>query len=377
MTTECNAFTSRWSAAVATRGDFVIAGASTWPLLAVLAAASDGPAREELGAALGIDSASAHERGLALIDLLANSKSTCAALGFWASPNLSLRAAWTASVPAGSVNVLRDQRALDVWAKERTRGLIDAFPIALTPDSIMVLAMALAIKTTWVEPFQDQGGMLSRQSVDVDQLSVLDGAVTRLVVRGNDDVDVHLLMGELGPADVLSTGIAPRQIVTASELPPNAKGAGLVSSRVANVDARDFIFAEVPAFVVRSDHDLRERASSFGLTSAMDPKRGHFPGISEMPLFVEQAKSSVLAQFSATGFDAAAITAVSMGLGSGAPKLRHRVRQFHVRFDGPFGFLAVHRASGLVLVAGWLARERPPVAPNPSWLSSALARFRR
>ncbi|BCK67125.1 hypothetical protein Srufu_010780 [Streptomyces libani subsp. rufus] len=53
-------------------------------------------------------------------------------------------------------------------------------------------------------------------------------------------------------------------------------------------------------FTVGADHDLLERADLFGLATAADTSRGHFP-------------------------------------------------------DRPFGFLAVHRASGLVLVAGWVA----------------------
>ncbi len=107
-------------------------------------------------------------------------------------------------------------------------------------------------------------------------------------------------------------------------------------------------------FKVRGDHDLLKQKALFGLTVASDAfaTSPHFPLISSEFLYVQQALQSAVAIFSALGFEAAAITTVGMAIRS-APG--NEVRSVSVRFDRPFGFVAVHRPTGLVLVAGWVA----------------------
>jgi serine protease inhibitor len=101
-------------------------------------------------------------------------------------------------------------------------------------------------------------------------------------------------------------------------------------------------------FDIRADHDLLEYAHMLGLQSGTDMGRGHFPGLSNEPLGVSQAKQSIVAQFSATGFRAAAETHIVIALRN-HPR---RPASILVTFDRPFGFLAVHRPTKLVLVAG-------------------------
>jgi serine protease inhibitor len=83
----------------------------------------------------------------------------------------------------------------------------------------------------------------------------------------------------------------------------------------------------------------------------MDNSQGHFPGLSPQPLAVDQAKQAVLARFSATGFEAAAVTAMAMAAGS-APT--PRAKALLVSLEHPFGFIAVHRPTGVPVVAGWV-----------------------
>src|SRR5262249_21693369 len=93
----------------------------------------------------------------------------------------------------------------------------------------------------------------------------------------------------------------------------------------------------------------------------MDSRFGHFPGISDWPLAVGQARQSGRAIFSAKGFEAAAVTAISMDLLAAAlilPLPEYTVRVIKVVFDRPFGFLAVDRSSQLVLFAGWVETRR-------------------
>jgi serine protease inhibitor len=62
----------------------------------------------------------------------------------------------------------------------------------------------------------------------------------------------------------------------------------------------------------------------------------------------------------ALGFRAAAVTASGAVGASGAMSaLRHVVTTVNVTFDRPFGFLALHRTSRLVLAAGWVTDPEP------------------
>ncbi|HEY7173714.1 MAG TPA: hypothetical protein VH442_02260, partial [Micromonosporaceae bacterium] len=62
-----NAMTARWIGAFGSHPT-VCAGIGAWPLLAILADAAQGPARDELAAAIGIDPSTGTKAGRAVID---------------------------------------------------------------------------------------------------------------------------------------------------------------------------------------------------------------------------------------------------------------------------------------------------------------------
>ena len=87
--------------------------------------------------------------------------------------------------------------------------------------------------------------------------------------------------------------------------------------------------------------------------------RGHFSAISPTPLQVGQAKQKVLARFFATGFEAAAVTAVAM---TRAAMITRQERRLELTLDRPFAFTAVLRDSRLPIVAGRVERPTEPGA---------------
>ncbi|MFD4432544.1 helix-turn-helix domain-containing protein [Nocardia sp. NPDC058497] len=118
-------------------------------------------------------------------------------------------------------------------------------------------------------------------------------------------------------------------------------------------------------FEVAATHDLTRHAALFGLSAALDRNRGHFPGLSPAPLAVEAAGQNVVARFDATGFEAAAVSAVAMAPGGVPQKSWSTITS--VRIDRPFGFVAVDRPTGLAIVAGQVTR--PPL----EWVRPASA----
>ncbi|MEY9864073.1 hypothetical protein ABH935_009727 [Catenulispora sp. GAS73] len=271
-----------------------------------------------------------------------------------------------------------DQQRLNAWASERTEGLIPRMPIEVKPDTMLVLASALLVTLTWREtftksftestgPWADAGDdipALRRGTPDLDLLSVADtpiGPVTTLRVESNEDVDVHLVLGPVdgSPSDVLAVGSdlvgSPRHPMTrGSDLPVGDAGPGVRVAVVESSWQQDSLEVTTVPFRIKARHDLLDHAALFGLRRATDDSHGHFPGVSDYPLFVNQALQDAVAEFSATGFRAAAVTAIGM-MGAAMPRQRYRVRHVAVAFDRPFAYYAVHRDSGLILVAGWVS----------------------
>ncbi|PWI20735.1 proteinase inhibitor I4 serpin [Streptomyces sp. Act143] len=370
------------SAGASDGGGTVFSAAGVWPLLAFLADGAVGAAREELVEAVGVPAEQAGAAARELLAALDAVDGLDSALGLWTKRYVELRPEWAAGLPAGTRGVLTgdpdaDHAALDAWAAERTSGAVGRMPVALRPDSSLVLASAAALRTEWEVPFkgdlmpwrdQDRAG-LSRTTPDLDAVAVVRapaGAVTQARVRGTNGIDVHLLLGEAesAPGQVLGAGVGllagALTAVPGSRLPYGAAGPGLrIETLRTERPEPPSLTLRTPEFTVEGDHDLLAQGELFGLATAGDGAPGHFPGISAAPLALAAGRQSATAVFSGEGFRAATVTAMDMVWLSWEPEPEHESKRACATFDRPFGFLAVHRASRLVLAAGWVTDPTP------------------
>ncbi|WP_426503992.1 serpin family protein [Dactylosporangium sp. McL0621] len=367
-TANANALTARWASTVDDSGT-VLSGAGVYVLLALLAPFAAGPAGEELLAV-------APEP----LDL-PESPTTRMATAVWSRAEVPLTPEFTAAVPPARRGALTgdpavDQPLLDAWAAEQTAGAVPALPVRVGEDTLMVLASALSVRTAWAEPFDDgvqrpgSGPWAGRALAGLNRrtrgagalraLRVADtpaGPVTLLTVAGAEDVDVVLALGEPDqpPAAVLPAAIAALTTTDVAAFDSGRAGPGVAVREVDATDDVPELEVSTVRFRVGGSHDLLERAGVFGLRAATDSSTGHFPGVSPVPLAVSQARQDAVAEFGATGFEASAVTAFALRLaGAFFPERTHRRQVVSVVFDRPFGFAAVHRATGLVLVAGWV-----------------------
>jgi hypothetical protein len=190
------------------------------------------------------------------------------------------------------------------------------------------------------------------QEGDLQTIAVLAREVWDVLLAGRAELEVFKL-----EAAVLVGDVDHAMAVLAGDHPAT-RGSDLLSADASGVPGLSIVAAQRPGlalttmrFTVRSEHDLLEHAEVFGLQTVSRADRGHFSRISPVPLSVDQAVQSTVATFSATGFEAAAVTAVGLRLVS-MPV--HNQRGLQMTYDRPFGFLAVHRGTGLVLFAGWV-----------------------
>ncbi|WBP90722.1 serpin family protein [Kitasatospora cathayae] len=388
-----NALGERWVGQTDPGRGTVLMPAGVWPLLGLLAPAGSTTVQGELAQALGVPVAVAAERARALLGLLRDIPAVRSALGVWSDDRLRLSSEWLASVPADLVGRLtgdagRDRALLYAWAAEQTDGQIEEMPVEPGPDNLLVLAAALTVRTDWIKPFRDYGAFgedaadgwgrgvhyLTRATSLLDRAALLEtsaGPLTELRVLGCGDISVHLLLGEpeAAPGDVLSAGIGVLsqrvRRTTADRLPVGVAGPGLTIEAVRRYEPEDRLFVSVPKFTVEAGHDLIAHRGLFGLETlaSRSETEDRLPGLSdgEPPLFVNSARQKATASFSARGFRAASVTAMGMMGGSaGSTRKPPYLQRFvEVGFTRPFGFLAVHRLSGLVLAAGWVTEPDP------------------
>jgi serine protease inhibitor len=371
-------------------GNTVVSGLGLWPLLALLATAADEPGRTELAEAAAIDAESAASKAVELIDTIDQSADLHAALGVWVHEQLKLSESFDSVVPAALTGTLTgdldaDKAKLDAWAAEHTDDLIREMPIEVTPDLAVVLASALSLKTTWTRPFKEQikrlydgpwaGGSwhwLDRTDRELDSVRRYAdpgaGPLTVITVQGDADVDILLGIGTAGAqrSDVL-VGLVAASAKPADgqpgsalvelgepgqEIAPGIK-IGLTASSVPELKL------SLPSFNVQVEHDLLAKRKLFGLNAVTGPPAGtgHFSGISPEQLVVGSAKQTVLARFFATGFEAAAVTAIGL-MRTSMPT--NQARRLDVELDRPFAFTAVLRESRLPIVTGWIEQPTEP-----------------
>jgi len=367
-----NLLTRQWVHEQPGEENSAVSGVGVWILLVALLEASTGATRAELEHAVSVDGDHAANAVNEQLNRLALLEGVSNAVGLWLNPNVPLRAEFRDAMRRMTVDSLpADIRDLDSWANDRTSGLIPTFPGAITEDTELILASALAMEADWVTPFQvgtgkwqgrDQRHVWLRQTTnDRDRASILrrdTQTVGRVTCPTQGGFEVHLLSGSSGdaPGDVLGVGIdalcGEVEELKGSELAEGDVGGCLSVRMERSFESDSRLVVALPPFEIRCSHDLLADARLFGLETALDRTEGHFPGLSTFPLAVESASQSVMAAFSDSGFRAAAVSAV-MGVAAGLPQETALV--VHASFDRPFGFLVVDPSSQLVLIAGWVA----------------------
>ncbi|MBF5031932.1 hypothetical protein IRY44_19470 [Micromonospora sp. ANENR4] len=342
-----------------------------WLLLALTGPAATGETRAALAEALDADPDDAAAEARAL--LAAPHSMVAAATALWERAPAAELAAWRAALPASTERgPLPDQAALDAWARERTGGLIDSFPVDLAPDTLLVLASALATRVSWADPFDTAPG------AELGAGSAWSGRLSRVLrtppsghrcwVAATDragDVAVHAVPAQTGDdgAGMLVVSVAAAPEVPAADVLAAAQelasAAALIPDSTPDrrslydlpldetplwtvreepiqtyaADARvERATAVLPCWSARSRHDLT--APGFGFDAAARAL-GELLGMTG-PGF--DAAQSAVARFGRYGFEAAAVTGF-FTVTSAPPERVARIAE--LRFGHPYAVVAV------------------------------------
>jgi hypothetical protein len=373
LTPAISAYAGRLHAA-AGKEHHVASPLGAWMLLALCATCSEGRLRDELTRILGVDIGTAAAFAARLLGV--PHRAVNLATGVWTSREVAAAnaAGWLAQLPrAIDRGELPSQTALDAWAERHTRGMIQRFPVELRPETMLILATALATKLSWEEPFipvtaAHRGQVGSTMwSGDVKRVlktpeSHFHGQFIAATERAGD-VGVHVVYAEQGmsvtsviaergvsPSDVIATAYeigcgrsVPRRSLF--DLPLGISPMWRITEQAcatAAPDGREEKYeAVLPAWRAEGRHDLRRDELGFpAVAAALQP----ILGIVDSPY---EATQAVTARYGRTGFSAAALTGawVRMGLEDEPPRRPGRLRVATLQFGHPFAVVAVTTGS--------------------------------
>ena len=261
-------------------------------------------------------------------------------------PSLPALPASTATGP------LPDQAGLDRWARENTFGLIEQFPLKLSPEVVLILASALATRISWQHPFElapaetlgpdsPWAGRLTtvlRSPSPGHRALIADSSTAgRVIVHeaGADGLRVLSVAADPGvpPGRVLAAAheVAAARPVSLFDLPVGESPLYRVWEEPHAAKPGEFAHAVLPAWSARNQHDLG--ADEFGFAAVAEKLgRDRF-----------EAAQSVVARYDRYGFEAAAVTGF-MSLTSFTPPGVARFAE--LRFGHPYAVVAVATQPG-------------------------------
>ncbi|KUI15387.1 hypothetical protein AU191_06625 [Mycolicibacterium acapulense] len=326
-----------------------------WLLLARFAPVATGAHRARLAEVLGVSCDEAATLAAELLD--SPHPTVAAALGAWS------RSPATATLPV-TLDELPDQAALDRWAAEHTRGLIEQFPLQVDSLTELVLATALVLQPRWT----------TELDIDEDGRLVLDGGLQTIA-----DTSAAGLVAVAKPFS--EDGVDVVSVIAAPNISP-AEVWEAVDEVIAKLNEGALWHGGIPA----DGHawTVRETTETFVIWDAPDDYedfwRSHLPrwdatvqsaltgapGVAELASSLTEAVPGLdgsiecvqgaTAAYDEYGFEAAAVTALAMA--TGAPQLVERtIHRVEVTFDRPHAVVAVARGGaweGVPLLHSWV-----------------------
>ncbi len=349
----------------------VVSPLGAWMVIALCAsAAGDIRDREALAQVLGADPDAACQLAASLLVDPHPLVATAAGLWLDSSAETPQFKTWRESLPVVvDTGDLPTQTELDAWATERTLGLIERFPMEITPTLVCLLASVLATKVSWEVPFEivdaaelgpsrwsgalhsvlraPSGTPRHRQflaksgragTVCVHLAQARRGLLVGSVIA----VDENVAMGDvLAVAEEIVTA-EPRQRVSYPRLSlfDMALGDGplwsLDEEPVPGGGRVERVISILPAWRATTAMDLSgDRALGF------DDAARIIASVLELPRLKYEARQECVARYSAIGFEAAAITLLGYPGGIGVPRTPGVRRTATVRFAHPYAVVAV------------------------------------
>jgi hypothetical protein len=353
-------------------GHHVSSPLGAWLLLALCSPAARGDDAAKLADVLGANSSLAAS---AAADLLAEPHPlVAAAAAVWSAPGAGNRD-WLAGLPRPVTRGdVPDQVTADRWAREHSFGLIEQFPLLVDAQVYLLLATALATKVSWECPFDLAPGTALGGSWRLDRVLASPDHPSHsafiAITPNAGDVAVHVGRAQ-GGLVVLSAIAAPE--VAPAEVASAAHQLAIAVARNAEVPRRslfDLPLGDGPLWSVREEqsaggpaekvHAVLPAWSANDVLDLSDDRlgfdaAGHAVGGGDR----WDARQAVMANYTRTGFEAAAVTAMAVRMAMRPRQRKARIAE--LRFGHPYAVVAASQTQasgpwhGLPLFSAWVA----------------------
>jgi Serpin (serine protease inhibitor) len=349
-------------------GQHVASPLGAWLVLALAAPAATGAVRAELTEVLGTSPEAARDAAAALLEH--PHPAVASATAAWRHPSVAAPLqAWLDGLPdTVQVGDIPTQAAADRWAAEHTLGLIDRFPVELTPTTIIVLASALATRVDWESPFEivPSAELHSPWSSRVARvLRSVPGHTAYIAASPVGDVAVHTARS--------ADGLAVTSVIAASDVPA-ADVLAVAQEELQPRSLFDLPLVDGPLWTIEESPGSRSERhvavlptwSAHSEHKLMSPEFG-FPAAAQGLIellppgeYDAEATQAALARYTRTGFEAAAVTAMGVRFASLA---LGRQRTATLRFGHPYAVVA--RAiggewDGVPVFSAWITEPEEP-----------------
>jgi hypothetical protein len=362
---------ARTLGAVIGDGHHVSSPLGAWLLLALCSPAARGQDAAKLADVLGADPG--HAAALAAELLSAPPPLVAAAAAVWSAPGAGNQD-WLAGLPSpvtrGEVS---DQAAADRWAREHSFGLIENFPMLVDAQVYLLLATALATKVSWECPFELAPGTALGGSWRLDRVLSSPEHPSHFsfiaITPNAGDVAVHVGRAQ-GGLVVLSVIAAPA--VPRADVADAAHQLAIAVARNGQVRQRslfDLPLGDGPLW------SIRQEQSTGGATERLHAVLPAWSASDVLDLHDERlgfdaagsavgggdrwdARQAVTANYSRTGFEAAAVTAMAARMAMMPRQRTARIAQ--LRFGHPYAVVAAAQTpaagpwTGLPLFSAWI-----------------------
>ncbi|QOK23981.1 hypothetical protein IGS73_06290 [Janibacter indicus] len=341
----------------------VVSHAGLWLLLATVAEHVSGDDRVTLEQTLGIP---ADEASSVARRLLAEPHPTlAAAVGTWAADDVVTPVEVERPVP--------DQIALDAWASQHTRGLIDSFPLQVDELTRVVLATALVLEPRWTESLVTDGSRVLKLHGGLQTIVETTAAGPVVVAKPHSEDGIDVVSVRAHPR------VPPSQVWQAvDEVVAMLDDGALWHAEIADglperghswraaTVRRDLLASELQRLPTDAEGQPQLWTSRLPVWSAQDSiDLGAAPGVAQVgsaltpeePAAATDCRQVVRAEFDADGFKAAAVTAMAR-VGSAPEFVKARVRRVDLDLRGSHAVVAVARGGaweGVPLVSAWVS----------------------
>lgn len=242
---------------------------------------------------------------------------------------------------------------INAFVSERTNGRIDPLLESIARNEVLLLVNALYFQASWTtrfDPDETEPAPFRTPGEGDAEVAMMSREAPFRVARLDDALVLEL--------DYAGEAYAMTVVVPEGERTPEELAARLDERRWTEMldalsAARDEARIELPRFRVEYSLEadrMEEVLTELGMGVAFDLGRAEFEGFLEQPiperLYMTRALQKTFVEVDEEGTEAAAATAVGIGVTSGPPTYR---------VDRPFLFFIRERFSGAVLFAGRIA----------------------